>query len=189
VTDLLVRLLEGRGLLFTTTTEREIVNDMKEKLSYVAMDCEAEMQRPAAELEKSYELPDGQVISIGSERFRCPEALFQPALVGRSACGLSQELYHSIMRCEAELRPHMFSNIVLSGGNTMFGGMKERLERDVAELAPSDTRVHVVAPPERRYSAWIGGSILASLPSMQPMWVTKEQYDEAGPSVVHHRCF
>ncbi|KAL0369325.1 UNVERIFIED_CONTAM: actin [Sesamum calycinum] len=83
----------------------------------------------------------------------------------------------------------LYGNIVLSGGSTMFPGFADRMSKEITGLAPRSMKIKVVAPPERMYSVWIGGSILASLSTFQQMWISKGEYDESGPAIVHRKCF
>ena len=184
LSDYLIKLLSEKGMYFTTADERASVNAMKEQLGYVA--SEATTEKADA---KQYELPDGERITLDTECFRCPEALFQPVLVGQEGYGIHELLYNSIFKCPLELRKTLYANIVLAGGTTLFPGLPERLKKELTDLAPSGTKIEITASPTRQQAAWRGGSILAASPALQDIAITKQEYNESGTSIVHSKVF
>ncbi|KYR01481.1 actin [Tieghemostelium lacteum] len=162
--------------------DMETGRDIKEKLACVALNYSGSVAT-----EGSYVLPDNKTITIDFERSKCGEALFQPSLMGMQSDGIHLTTYNSIMKCDLNIRQTMFSNIVLAGGTTLLPGLSERLKKEVSAFVPTNMKVNIIAPPERKISAWVGGSMLSSHPSFQKWWVTKKEYDESGPSFIQNK--
>lgn len=188
LTDYLKKILADKDI--SCADDMEVVKDIKEKLTYLTLDFEKEMATAAesTSLEKSYKLPDGQDITIGNERFRCPEALFKPSLLEIESPGIHEHVYNSIMECDVDIRKDMYSNLVMSGGSTMYPGIADRMKQELGALAPPTLTIKIVCPPERKFSVWIGGSILASLTTFQDMFITRQEYNESGSGIVHTKC-
>jgi len=192
LTTYMVRILRERlPMNLDNSSGREIVRTMKENTCFVSQNYQKDLNNAEAsvDLPQDYELPDGKVVSIASERFRVPEVLFNPGMIGKEAPGIHQLIQDSIAKSDIDLRRALYENVVLSGGTTMFTGLEQRLQAEVGKLAPASVKTRVIAPPERKYSVWMGGSILSGLSSFQDMWITKDEYDEAGQSIVHRKCF
>ncbi|PVG03349.1 putative centractin [Serendipita vermifera] len=185
VTDHLQLLLRKSGHNLHTTAEREVVRTIKEKCCYVAANPQKEEKESAGRTEE-FRLPDGSVVKLGMERFKAPEILFNPEQIGLEYAGVHQVIVDSINRVDLDLRKNLFSNIVLSGGSTLCTGFGERILNEVKKLAIKDIKIRIYAPPERKYSTWIGGSILAGLATFKKMWVSAEEYQE-DPDIIHKK--
>jgi len=189
VTEHLQLLLRKAGYHLHTTAEKEVVRMIKEKTSYVALSpAKEEKEASGGTRSEDFKLPDGNIIKLGAERFRAPEILFNPELIGQEYAGVHQLVVDSINRADLDLRKSLFSNVVLSGGSTLTKGYGDRLLNEVKKLALKEIKIKIYAPPERKYSTWIGGSILASLSTFKKMWVSAEEYQE-DPDVIHKKTF
>jgi len=158
----------------------------------VSLDPQSDKEKAANsnEHKKDYELPDGQVVQVNTPRFMGPEALFFPDLIkaGDETEGLHKMVYTSINECDIDIRKDLYGNIILSGGTTLYPGLPDRLEKEVDNMAPAPGMVKIVAPPDRYYSVWAGGSTLCSLATFESQWITKEEYEESGVEIVHRKC-
>ncbi|KAK3112469.1 centractin- actin- protein of the dynactin complex [Teratosphaeriaceae sp. CCFEE 6253] len=194
VTEHLQTLLRKSGNVFHTSAEKEIVKQIKEKTTYIVLNPKKEEKdwlalsnRNSTDAKTTeYTLPDGQKLRLGSERFRAPEILFDPELIGLEYPGLHHLVVDAINRTDMDLRKNLFGNIVLSGGSTMIKGFGDRLLHEVQRLAVKDMRIKIFAPPERLYSTWIGGSILAGLSTFRKMWVGVDEWHE-NPEIIHQK--
>ncbi|OCF74828.1 actin-2 [Kwoniella mangroviensis CBS 8886] len=187
VTDHLQLLLRKSGYYLHTSAEKEVVRTIKEKTCYLAINPAKEEKDQSGAWEE-FRLPDGKVIQLGVERFLAPEILFNPELIGQEYPGVHQVIVDSINRTDLDLRKSLFSNIVLSGGSTLCTGFGDRLLNEVKKLALKDVKLKIYAPPERKYSTWIGGSILAGLSTFKKMWVSADEYKE-DPDIIHKKPF
>lgn len=193
LSDYMVQLLKQAGGPLLAAAEREIAKDIKERVCYVSHNPanEEKSYKDGFTKDAEYTLPDGKKVPIGDQQFRVPEALFKPSKISKDYEGLPgihDLIFQSIMKCDQDIKKDLYGNIVLAGGNTMFPGISERINIELSEVQ-SGNKIKVAAPNERKYTGWIGGSILASLSTFQVMWITKSEYEDAGPSIVHRKCF
>jgi actin-related protein len=178
LTKYMSTLLNEIGLNLSSSAETEIAKGIKEKVCYVALDpvAETELYKSSQSMSSSYELPDGNIVQVGSQRWRCPEALFNPMVIGKELPSFPQITVTSILKCDIDVRKELYSNIVMSGGTTMFTNIDTRLHKEILAHPDVPQSVHslikVIAPPERKFLVWIGGSILSSLSTFQNMWIT-----------------
>ena len=181
----------------------DIVKSIKEKACYVALDYKEEIKNVEP---YDYELPDGHHCIIKNERIKCTEALFNPSFFSNDDDklniksdkesnilekdkGLGYACFDSIKKCEIDVRKDLYNCIVLCGGNSMFNGLPERLTKEIKMLAPESMKeeVKVISSPERKFAAWIGGSILSTISTFKTMWITKAEYEESGVTIVHKK--
>jgi actin, other eukaryote len=190
ITNFLITNLKNSGIDLPYSKEFEVAQELKEKHCYMSTDYQQELNSVGLNpgIHKECELPDGSKIMLSVERFKSPEILFQPLLVGVDQAGIHELAYNAAQKCDGDIRRQLFANIIISGGNTIFPKIKEKLMRDIKSLAPNNYDIIVKAPPERKHLSWIGGAILSSLEKFR-MWVGRSDYDEFGTAVVHRRCF
>jgi actin-related protein len=194
ITDHMAKLLTADGITEQggLSAWRQIVRKIKEELCFVSLDPEADKQKAAesTELAKNYELPDGQVVSVNAPRFMGPEALFFPDLIkeGDEVEGMHKMCYSSITECDIDIRTDLYSNVILSGGTTLYAGLPDRLEKELDAMCPQQNVVKIIASGDRYYSVWTGGSTLSSLSTFESQWITKDEYEENGAEIVHRKC-
>jgi actin len=182
--DYLNKILFEKGYEFTTPLEMELLAKIKETLCEVKKDSRDESIEP-----KTYFLPDDSVVRLHYERHWIPEVIFDPSKIDINKPGLHKCCFKSIMKSITDIRPEMFGNIVLAGGNTLFPNFKERLENEIRLQAPLKTEVKIDDAKHRMFSSWIGGSIIGNMDTFQYLCITRKEYEEQGVRIVHNKTF
>lgn len=190
LTNLLIKMLIESGH-DPNTLKYSDVQIMKEQVCTVSPDYQAEIQKMdlSNAPRSSFHLADGATVSYNIERIKCPEALFTPSIAGSTSDGVPQLIYTSLERCDSDVSKEMYANIMLSGGTSMFKGLPERMEKEIVQMASPSTKVRVGATPERRNAVWFGGSVFGSLDAFPQMEISKAEYQETGPDIVHTKCY
>jgi len=185
VTEHLQLLLRKSGCYFHTSAEKEVVRTIKEKTCYISKNPAKEEEQENYKIDE-YKLPDGNTIKLNTERYKAPEILFKPEIIGLEYPGIPQVIIDSITKSDLDLREKLYGSIVLSGGSTLYKGFCDRLLLELKNLAPKDVKIKMYSQPERKYSTWIGGSILSSLATFSKMYVTSDEYHE-NPYIIHEK--
>jgi actin beta/gamma 1 len=193
ITDHLRDKLRTDGYPFSTPNDWDVVDRIKERLCYVSLNTANESLycKQSKSIERLFDLPDGQQVYMNEHRFTAAEAMFTPSLLGAAAketSGLHEVIHEAIQCCDPTVQDELYSAIVLGGGNTLFDKFDERVQREVAALAPKGTTTRAVAFPDRQYAAWVGGSVMGAMSTFPCMWVSKNEYDDYGASIVHRKC-
>ncbi|KAM9444706.1 actin-like protein 6B isoform 3-T3 [Clarias gariepinus] len=172
----------------------EVIQDFQASVLQVS-DSSYDEQVAAQMPTLHYEMPSGYNADYGAERLRIPEGLFDPSnvkgLSGNTMLGVGHVVTTSIGMCDIDIRPGLYGSVIVTGGNTLLQGFTERLNRELSQKAPPSMRLKLIVSNssiERRFSSWIGGSILASLGTFQQMWISKQEYDEGGKQSVERKC-
>lgn len=187
VTEHLRTILFERGLNFTSPQDRMTVKEIKERLCYVSLMYDTELWDKKEEKLRSFVLPDGQEVNLGKELFRAPEILFSPHIVMSELPSMQDLVATAVKRCGIDIRKELLSNIILSGGNTLFEGFGPRLASGILEHFPGlFASAKVIEAVDRLYAVWSGACVLAGLSSFYDTLITRELFEEHGPSIVYN---
>jgi len=176
---------------FVNEGQKSMINELKEKICEVAEDYDSQVKKCIdSKIVETHTLPDGSKVKITHEKYQCPELLFQPQFFQKDHFGLHEQTFKSIKKCDEDIEKDLFQNVVLCGGSSLFMKIRKKFEKELQSLAPTGKTVKVIAPPERKYSSWLGGAILSSLTDFKnTMFVSKKEWSEIGDGILYDKFF
>ena len=188
VTEYLKNMLKRRGYNFYNSSERKLVNDIKEKMCYLETNKRADLPKKGVNKKLvQYYLPDGNNITIDDEITLAPEILFNPEYIGKEYLSFTQMIINSINKTDIELRRKAYESIWLSGGNTAFKDLNHKLNDELKYIFGKNVVINILENEKinPQYRCWVGGNIISTLEIFKKMWVTKSDWKENGSEIIH----
>jgi len=190
ITEYLQMLLRKGGYNFEMSMDMEVVKKIKEKRCYFSLDIDKDEEDYREFDQVQFKLPDGnKVINIGPEKFRAPEILFQPSLIGLECDGIQDCLFRAITESDMDIRNILCKNITFAGGCTKLQNFGDRMLQELQGMEmTSGNKIKIYVPHSRLTTAFLGGAIFATLPAFEDMWITKKEWKESGMNAVYKKC-
>ena len=191
VTEYLKNLLKKKGYHFYNSTEFSIFNDIKENSCFAYINnsnSDIEQAKKAANKNPmNYYLPDGSNILIGEEKLLAPQILFNPEYIGKEYLSFQDMIISSINKVDNQIKQKSYENILLSGGNTCFNGLNEQLNSELKSKLNKNMKIVLNKTEKPKFSCWMGGNIISTLEVFKKMWVTKNDWNEKGNTIIHSK--
>ncbi|KAK2054198.1 Actin/actin-like protein [Colletotrichum caudatum] len=161
-----------------------VLPDFHTRTKGVVRDYDPAMHTKAKKMAARTSDNDEDILTLRNERFSVPELLFQPSDIGLRQPGLADVIMQSLSELPIGLWPGLLANIVVVGGNALFPGFIQRLEKELVKRVPDACIVRVAHPVNPITSTWEGGANLAKYPDIHKFSATKQEYEEYGASWV-----
>ena len=172
-----------------TNLSRDLCHELKEKYCRISLDFEKEISELKANPNASIiTLPDGSTFDFKTNSIQSTESIFKEETGEEEHFGIQHLINSSYLKCDVDYRKELLNNILIAGGNTCFSNFNERLQKELFVLVPSIVKVKCLNLNDRVNASWLGQAIISSLGSFQPMWVTRSDYEECGPSIINRKC-
>ena len=187
VSEYLKELLKKRGYHFYNSSEIKLINDIKENFCYFDINKNNYSKQSFNIKPTQYYLPDGSNISITDEKILAPEMLFNPEFIGKEYLGFADMILSTINKTDIQLKKNSFENIWLSGGNTLFNKLKEKLVEELKINLDKNIGINIYENEKIKpqYRCWLGGNIISILEVFKKMWVNKSDWNEKGSEIIH----
>ena len=190
MTDYMMKLFGEHRDMFNIERKRYLFSEIKNDVTYVALNFENEIQKAetTSECKMIYEKIVAKPTVFNKERFVVPELLFNPKNDGLDCEGIDKAIFKSIIKCKPDYHDELFSNIILSGGNSKLKGLKERIQKEITILSENKKNIQVITHPDNQYSAWKGASLFSSLETSKQVFISSGEYNESGSQIVNIKC-